>query len=118
MKLSIVQFWHPQDVCQRGITFRKVPSLKLTAKAPENRPKRTKRKESSSNDPFSGAKMLVSGRANPLNQKGFTFTLSCLKKSSNLAEEIWLWGIYIYTRMKKHQKRKGNSHRFAGCRLG
>ena len=35
-------------------------SLKLTAKAPENRPN-PKRKESSSNPPFSGAKMLVSG---------------------------------------------------------
>ena len=36
-------------------------SLKLTAKAPENRPK-PKRKGLYSNHPFSGAKMLVSGR--------------------------------------------------------
>ena len=38
-----------------------MPFLKLTANAPENRPKPT-RKGSYSNHPFSGAKMLVSGR--------------------------------------------------------
>ena len=46
------------------ILGRILPSLKLTANAPENRPKRTKRKRSSSNHPFSGdtQSMLVSGR--------------------------------------------------------
>ena len=40
-----------------------LPSLKLTAKkAPENRPFDPKRKRSYSNHPFSGAKMLASGR--------------------------------------------------------
>ena len=37
-------------------------SLKLTANAPENRPKRPKRKRSYFNRPFSGAKTLVSER--------------------------------------------------------
>ena len=40
-----------------------VPSLKLTAKAPENRPSQ-KETRKSSHHPFLGAKMLVSGRVN------------------------------------------------------
>ena len=43
-----------------------IHSLKLTAKAPENSPG-PKRKQSYSNHPFSGAKMLVSGRVHPNN---------------------------------------------------
>ena len=51
-----------------------VPSLKLTAKAPENRPK-PKRKGSSSNHQFSGA-MLVSGRV--ISEAIFAKTSGCV----------------------------------------
>ena len=45
------------------MSYHYLPSRRLTAKAPENRPKRPKRKRSSSNHPFSGANLLlVSGR--------------------------------------------------------
>ncbi len=50
--------WNPG----RGSTSQNIHSLKLTAKAPENRPKRPKRKRLYSNHPFSGAKMVVSKR--------------------------------------------------------
>ena len=55
-------------------------SLKLTAH-PENRPKRPKRNQSSSNHPFSGAKILVSGRVDFLAASGFNpFENYCIVK--------------------------------------
>ena len=51
--------------------FKNLHSLKLTAKAPENRPG-PKRKRSYSNHPFSGA-MLVSGRVDFAEIMGFPF---------------------------------------------
>ena len=59
--------WHPGrgPYPRYGTVLRKVGGpLKLTAKAPENRPG-PKTKRSYSNHPFSGAKMLVSGRVHP-----------------------------------------------------
>ena len=53
--------WFTNTQIERKLHSPKLHSLKLTAKAPENRPK-PNRKRSSSNHPFSGAKMLNFGR--------------------------------------------------------
>ena len=58
-------------------------SLKLTIFAPENRPKRPKRKRSSSNHPFFTCELLVSGRVvtkvSLLSAFGRTTSYCCLK---------------------------------------
>ena len=50
--------WKASTASTFGFLRRVVPSLKLTAKAPENRPG-PKRKQSYSNHPFSGANLLL-----------------------------------------------------------
>ena len=95
-------------MCQRGITFRKVPSLKLTASSPLkiglNAPK--------------GKNHLPTIHFQGLCHVSFREAKSLESNRQGLQIHPKLAVGYIYTHEKTHQKRKGNSHRFAGRKLG